>query len=83
LENVHKVAIIIVNAETEIDTKWDRQEIMPPFAAVLDPYSSISIFRYNIEMVALLRESFKTWAEEVQRGRCPSGQISTWKIEND
>jgi NTE family protein len=77
LNNVHKVAIIIVNAETEIDTKWDRQEIMPPFAAVLDSYSSISIFRYNIETVALLRESFKTWTEEIQRGRCPSGQIST------
>jgi NTE family protein len=77
LNNVHKVAIIVVNAETEIDTKWDRQEIMPPFAAVLDSYSSISIFRYNIETVALLRESFKTWTEEIQRGRCPSGQTST------
>jgi NTE family protein len=77
LNNVHKVAIIIVNAETEIDTKWDRQEINIPFAAVIDSYSSISIFRYNTETVALLRESFKTWKEEIQRGRCPSGQIST------
>jgi NTE family protein len=44
---------------------------------VIDSYSSISIFRYNTETIALLRESFRTWTEEIQRGRCPSGQIST------
>jgi NTE family protein len=77
LANVHKVIIIIVNAETEIDTKWDRQESIPPFAAMLDSYSSIAISRYNIETVALLKEVLPRWTDEVRRGRCPEGKIDT------
>ena len=77
LEQVHKIAFIIVNAETEIDNKWDQSGTIPPFAAMFDSYSSIAIFRYNIETVALLRESFKRWTDEIRKGRCPEGQIST------
>lgn len=77
LEQVRKIAIVIVNAETEIDNKWDQSGTIPPFAAMFDSYSSIAIFRYNIETVALLRESFKRWTDEIRKGRCPEGQIST------
>jgi len=77
LADVHKFVVIIVNAETEIDTKWDRQEFIPPFAAMLDSYSSIAISRYNIETVALFREMMPRWAEEIRRGRCGSGEISS------
>ena len=77
LEQVRKIAFILVNAETEIDTKWDRAETIPPFAAMFDSYSSIAISRYNVETVALLRESFARWTDEIRRGRCPEGQIST------
>ena len=77
LEQVRKIAIVIVNAETEIDNKWDKSGTIPPFAAMFDSYSSIAIFRYNIETVALLRESFKRWTDEIRQGRCPEGQIST------
>ncbi len=74
---VEKVVIILVNAETEIDTKWDRQESIPPFAAMLDSFSSISISRYNVETVALMRETIPRWADEIRRGRCASGEIDT------
>lgn len=77
MENVHKVVFVVVNAETEIDDKWDRWEKVPPFAAMLDSYSSIAIERYNKETVALLSESFGRWADEIRRGRCGSGPIST------
>jgi NTE family protein len=77
LEQVRKIAFIIVNAETEIDTKWDHSATVPPFAAMFDSYSSIAIFRYNIETVALLREGFKQWTDEIRKGRCPEGQLST------
>jgi NTE family protein len=77
MENVHKVVFVVVNAETEIDNKWDRWEKVPPFAAMLDSYSSIAIERYNRETVALLSESFGRWADEVRRGRCGSDPIST------
>ena len=68
LEQVRKIAFIIVNAETEIDNKWDQSGTIPPFAAMFDSYSSIAIFRYNIETVALLRESFKRWTDEIREG---------------
>lgn len=77
MENVHKIVFIVVNAETEIDDKWDRWEKVPPFAAMLDSYSSIAIERYNMETVSLLSESFARWAEEIRRERCGSSPIST------
>lgn len=76
MENVHKIVLVVVNAETQIDDKWDRREKIPPFGAMLDSYSSIAIQRYNRETVALLSESFPRWAEEIRKGRCGSGPIS-------
>jgi len=76
MENVNKIVFILVNAETAIDDKWDRYEKVPPFAAMLDSYSSIAIERYNMETVALLAESFPRWADEIQKGRCGSNPIS-------
>ena len=76
-ENVHKVVVVVVNAETEINDRWDRYEKIPPLAAMLESYSSIAIERYNRETVALLSESFPRWADEIRKGRCGSGQIST------
>jgi NTE family protein len=74
--NAHKIVFMVVNAETETSDKWDRWEKVPPFAAMLDSYSSIAIERYNRETVALLRESFARWAEEIRRGRCGAGPVS-------
>jgi NTE family protein len=77
MENVHKIVFVLVNAETETDTKWDRFEKIPPFGAMLDSFSSIGIWRYNQETVSLLRESFKRWEDEIRKGRCGSSPIST------
>ena len=77
LTNVHKIVFVVVNAETEIDTKWDRIETNPPFGITLASYSSIAIARYNTDTVALLSESFTRWADEIQRGRCGSSKITT------
>lgn len=75
-ENIHKAVIVIVNAETEVNTKWDRFGLDLPLSAMLESYSSISITKYNTETVALIRESFPKWAEQIRNGRCPPGQIS-------
>ncbi len=77
MENVHKIVFVVVNAETAINDKWDRWEKIPPFGAMLDSYSSISIERYNMETVALLSESFSGWADEIRKGRCGSNPITT------
>jgi NTE family protein len=76
-ENVHKVVFIVVNAETKLDSTWDKFAYVPDLAGMLNNYSSISIIRYNRETIALLLESSERWTREVQQGRCPPGQIST------
>jgi len=76
-ENLHKVIFIVVNAETQPDSFWDKVDSPPAFAAMLESYSSIAIERYNVETLALLKESVKGWAEQVRAGRCPKGKVST------
>jgi NTE family protein len=75
-EKVRKLAFIVVNAETKIDSSWDKMEIIPPLSAMLSNYSSIAINRYNRETMAVLQESFSRWAYQIRSGRCPPDQIS-------
>jgi NTE family protein len=76
LENVRKVVLIVVNAETEPDPKWDRTEKIPTFGVMLASYSSIAIDRYNEETIALLKESVGSWANEIKTERCKGGAVS-------
>jgi len=75
-EKVRKVAFIVVNAETKVESTWDTIEYMPPFAAMLSSYTTIAVVRYNLETMAVLQESFGRWAHQIRTGRCPPGQIS-------
>jgi NTE family protein len=77
LESARKIVFVVANAETEVDTKWDRIETNPPFGVKLASYSSIAIERYNTDTVALLSESFNRWADEIRKGRCGSSKITT------
>lgn len=76
-ENITKVIFIVVNAETETDSTWDRIKRVPPFRAVLSSYSKISIERYNEETIALMKESVKSWADDIRTHRCGEGPVST------
>ena len=76
-EKVNKVVLVVVNAETQPDTKWDRSEGIPPLGAMMSAYSSISIERYNEETIALLKESVKAWEDEIKVQRCKGGVPST------
>jgi NTE family protein len=60
MENVQKFALIVVNAETQPDTKWDRSEGIPALGAMMSAYSSIAIERYNEETIALIKESARS-----------------------
>lgn len=76
MEKVQKVVFIVVNAEKQPDTKWDNLETPPPFGAMVSSYSSIAVEQYNKETIALLRESLKSWADEVRTQRCKGGEIT-------
>jgi NTE family protein len=77
MEKVQKFVMIVVNAETEPDKKWDRIEKIPPFGAMFSAYSSIAIERYNQETLALLEESARSWANEIKTERCKGGVVSS------
>ena len=76
MENVHKFALIVVNAETQPDTKWDRSENIPTLGAMMSAYSSIAIERYNEETIALIKESARSWADEIKAQRCKGEAVS-------
>lgn len=76
-ENVRKVVLVVVNAETQPDTQWDRSEAMPPVSAMMSSYSSIAIERYNEENIALVKENAKSWAEEIRDQRCKGRDTSS------
>jgi NTE family protein len=76
-EKANKVVFMVVNAETQPDTKWDRTEGIPPLGAMMSAYSSVGIERYNEETIALLKESVKSWADEVRTQRCKGETVST------
>jgi len=76
-EKTNKVVFMVVNAETQPDTKWDRVEGIPPLGAMMSAYSSIGIERYNEETIALLKESVKSWADEIKAQRCKGEAVST------
>ena len=77
VEKIQKFVFIVVNAETEPDRKWDRTENIPPFGAMASAYSSIGIERYNQETLALLKESVKSWENEIKTKRCKGGVVSS------
>lgn len=76
-KNVHKVVIIVVNAETEVSNEWSLLERTPLARIMAKSYASVVISRYNFETLMLLWESFDGWTREVQENRCAGGPVST------
>lgn len=74
-EGVKKFVFIIVNAETEPDSLWDRTDSIPPIGAMIGSYSTIAIQRYNIETLTLLKESIRGWSDQLRAARCSNGQL--------
>jgi NTE family protein len=75
-EKVRKIVFIVVNAESKLDSMWNKLGEIPPMPTIVSNYSTIAISRYNRETMAILQESFSRWAHQVQMGRCPEGKIS-------
>lgn len=76
-KNVHKVVIIVVNAETEVSNEWSLLERTPIARIMAKSYASVVISRYNFETLMLLNESFDGWTREVRENRCAGGPVST------
>ncbi len=77
MEKAHKVVLIVVNAETKPDRKWDKLATPPPFGAMFSSYTGIAIERYNHETLALLKDLVKPWADGITEQRCKGRTVST------
>jgi NTE family protein len=63
-----KVAIIMVNAETEGDRSVDRSADVPTFGQVLRALIDVPINRYSYETQVLGRQSAEAWQQRLQQG---------------
>jgi NTE family protein len=75
LENVKKFVVIIVNAQTEVDSLPDRTGLIPSKDETIESVASIVIQRYNLETLALLKESIEGWLNQVRALRCTTGRL--------
>jgi NTE family protein len=69
-ENTQKVIILVVNAETGVDTSPDRDESPPGILEVLSSVTSTPLSKYNFETINHLTSNFAKWEEQIRSGRC-------------
>ena len=71
LETISTLVVIVVNAKTEPDVKWDASGNTPGTASVLGVVASTPMGNYSIETVELLRDIATAWeAESAARADC-------------
>lgn len=56
-----EVALVIVNAQTTPDERWDTLDLLPSLAVILDAATSAQVNRYNFETIDLMKQKFKSW----------------------
>jgi NTE family protein len=65
--DVRLVLVLVVNAETLPDTQFNRSTEEPSTSQVLNAVTTAQLSRYNVETLALVRESFEGWAQQLSR----------------
>jgi NTE family protein len=65
--DVRLILVLVVNAETLPDTRFNRSTDEPSAAQVLSAVTTAQLSRYNVETLALVRESFESWARQLSR----------------
>ncbi|HET6489742.1 MAG TPA: patatin-like phospholipase family protein [Syntrophales bacterium] len=72
LEKTRRVAIIIVDAETQDTASWQVLDEVPGLTSVVGSSSTIMINRYNFETIELLNHVISDWTyEDEHHGRKP------------
>jgi NTE family protein len=65
--DVRLILVLVVNAETLPDTQFNRSTDEPSASQVLGAVTTAQLSRYNVETLALVRESFEGWAQQLSR----------------
>lgn len=64
--DTRKLALIVVNAQTDTSRKWAMARLAPGLMQMIDAVSTIMINRYNFETIELTRSSMRDWAQELR-----------------
>jgi NTE family protein len=76
-ENVRKVVVILVNAETALDVDSSQHLQTPTFAASVNAATSVPLSRYSFETVALMKNRLEEWERQSYEEECGAGARST------
>lgn len=65
------IVVIVVNAQTQPKKPMDLSSAAPSSAKVVEAVSSAQLRRYNIETIALIKDSLEQWATELSTSEQP------------
>ena len=77
-----RLAVIIVDANTEKDYGWDSQDRELGLGALLHSVVEVSISRYSFETVELYREVLTRLDREREVARIQGGDLQSFKVES-
>ena len=70
LENMHRMLMIVVNSQTELEPKYDRKENSLGLMETILSSSSIPLNEYTFESMTLLRRLSADIDAQIAKGRC-------------
>jgi NTE family protein len=77
MENIRKVVVILVNAETALDVDSSQHQQTPTFAASVNAATSVPLSRYSFETVALMKNRLEEWERQSYEEECGAGAHDT------
>jgi NTE family protein len=70
LENMSKLAVIVINAKNKMKTDFAKQRRSAPILDAFGVISSIPLDRYTFDTLELLRTNIASWEKSITAGRC-------------
>jgi NTE family protein len=78
LEKVRKIAVIVVNAQADVNYDWDSRQRSPRFNKLVGSVSRVALSRYSFETIELFKECALRLAQEMEsNGREPEAKSPT------
>jgi NTE family protein len=76
IADTRKVVVIIVNAETAIDSQPNLSPDSVPLSYTISSSASVPLDLYSFETIELLREKLAVWDREIKENRCNAAKKS-------
>ncbi len=70
------ILFVVVNAQSGLNSSWDKLEGGPSARQVVDAATTVQINRYNFETVELLHRSVAAWGDELRDARCQAAKAA-------